>query len=416
MDYYEILGVSMTATQEEIKKQYKKKAIILHPDKGGSEDKFKELSEAYTILSDEKKRQEYDMFGKNGTPTFNQFSSDPFFNLFFGQQDNFKQNTNFIHKKNIKKNNNVEVTLELTLDEIYKGILKSISFHRNENCNKCINNLIKKCDTCNGNGFICEIHNIGPFIQKTQTICYNCLGKGKKLATNNSCIICRGTNTISMKKNMQFKVQKGISSIHKIIIQNEGHQDLENGNGNLIINIKEIMHNKFIRDKHNLLLKMDITIYDILLKNKIEIIHLDNAKIYIDANSDEINCIPNEGMFYYVEDTQKNDNNKDKNKGDLYIIFNIIYPNKDIPKNININKNNNIISINDNNVNIDIHELLSLILNQKNNNLKKIQSIQTTQTIQISKLNKNIINKIKQKILNIENNNIDLDEDHCTLQ
>ena len=405
MDYYNILGVDVTATQDEIKKQYKKKAIVLHPDKGGCEEKFKELTEAYSVLSDEKKRHEYDMFGKNG-PSPNMFPSDPFFNLFFNHQND----TNFIRQnmsqRNIKKDNNVEITLELSLEEIYAGMIKSFSFHRNENCNKCINNSIKKCDICNGSGFIIQIQSIGPFTQRIRNTCNNCLGKGKKIAKNNACIICHGNNTILMKKNMQIKIQKGISINNKIIIQNEGHQDIENGNGNLLINIKEILHKVFIRDKNNLLLKLNITLYDILLKIKIEIKHLDNRKLYIEANSDEIRCIINEGMCCLIE------NQENYNKGNLYIIFNIIYPNKDIPKNIKINKNNNIISINNNNdVNIEVHELLSMLLDHtKTNKLENIPVIAT------KKLSKNIINKIKQKILNIENNNIDLEDDNCNIQ
>ena len=306
MDYYNILGVDITATQEEIKKQYKKKAIVLHPDKGGCEEKFKELTEAYSVLSDEKKRHEYDMFGKNG-PLPNMFPNDPFFNLFFNHQND----TNFMHQnmsqRNIKKDNNVEITLELSFEEIYAGIIKSFSFHRNENCNKCINNSIKKCDICNGSGFIIQIQSIGPFTQRIRTTCDNCLGKGKKIAKNNACIICHGNNTISMKKNMQIKIQKGISINNKIVIQNEGHQDIENGNGNLLINIKEIPHKVFIRDKYNLLLKMNITLYDILLKIKIEIKHLDNRKLYIEANSEEIRCIINEGMCCLTENQEKSE-------------------------------------------------------------------------------------------------------------
>jgi DnaJ family protein A protein 2 len=415
MNYYNILGVDITATQEEIKKQYKKKAIILHPDKGGCEEKFKELIEAYSILSDEKKRHEYDMFGKDGSSPNNMFRNDPFFNLFFGQQND----TNFTHQnishKNIKKDNNIEITLELNLEEIYAGMIKSFSFHRNENCNKCINNSIKKCDICNGTGFVIQMQSIGPFVQRIRNTCNNCLGKGKKITKNNACIICHGNNTILMKKNMQIKIQKGISINNKIVIQNEGHQDIENGNGNLLISIKEIQHKVFIRDKNNLLLKMDITLYDILLKIKIEIKHLDNRKLYIEANSDEIRCIINEGMYCLIENQEKIEN---YNKGNLYIIFNIIYPNKDIPKNIKINKNNNIISINDNNdVNIEVHELLSMLLDHtKINKSEHNQHLKNIPVITTNKLSKNIINKIKQKILNIENNSIDLEDDSCKIQ
>lgn len=405
MNYYEILEVSKNATQDEIRKQYKKKAIILHPDKGGCEEKFKEVNEAYSVLSDEKKRQEYDMFGKNNISDID-FQNDPFFNLFFRQNNN----PEFIHKKsNIKKNNNIEILIELSLEDIYNGILKSFSYNRNENCNKCINNSIKTCEMCNGSGYIIQIQNFGIFMQKIQNICYNCLGKGKVLSKNESCIICHGKNFISMKKNRQIKIQKGISTDYKMIIKNEGHQDIERGNGDLIISFKELSHKSFIRDKNNLLLKKNVNIYDVLYKNNISITLLDNKKIYLEATFDEVICINNQGMFYFTENNDSVNNNDSANlaKGNLYVVFNIIYPSKDIPKNITINKNNNILSINDNNITINTANLLSLLFEQNNNNTIKNNNI-----THITRLNQNTINKIKLKVSELSNNH----DDNCNIQ
>jgi DnaJ-class molecular chaperone len=398
MDYYNILGVSRNATQEEIKKQYKKKAVLYHPDKAtGCEEKFKELAEAYGVLSDEKKRQDYDMFGKNydKIPT-NHFSTE--FDLF-----NMFSNNKMPPRTNVVINKDIEVNIDVSLDEIYNGSVKNISFTKNENCNQCINNNIIICNVCNGSGIFVQLRRIGPFMQKSQCLCNVCLGKGKKISINNNCIICKGNNFISMRKNVQIKIPKGVTPSHKLVINNEGHQNINEPSGNLIINFKEIIHKEFIRDKNNLLLKKDINLLDILFKQKIEIIHLDNRKLYINLDKDyDIICIPNEGMHH---------SDKDVKKGDLFIIINIIYPNKSIPKNININSNNNIIHIlNDDNISINNIDLLTLLFEQKNN-LNKFSKQAVLET-------KNISERIKNRIrLSLIQKNMDDDNDeNCTTQ
>jgi DnaJ family protein A protein 2 len=417
MNFYDILGVNKNATQDEIKKQYKKKALIIHPDKkNGNEEKFKELSEAYSVLSDEKKKQNYDIFGKD----YDKISqNDDVFNLFSKMQHTQTHNV-----FNFNKPKDIEVNIDLTLEEIYNGVIKTISFSKNEKCNNCVNNSIIRCGECNGMGKVIQIKQMGPFIHHTENICNKCNGKGKYKANNTNCIICRGSSVINMRKNVQIKVPNGITPAHKIIINNEGHQNIDNElNGNLIIIFKELPHENFIRDKHNLLLKKDITIYDVLFKNKIEINHLDNKVFYIEGNDQEIICIPNEGMYIYNENNYNENNTK---RGCLYIIFNIIYPNKKIPRNINISIDNNIIQkINkkDNNtattsdlqVSVNNTELFSLLFEQKNNENKFVKQ----KIIETKEVSCNIKNKIKLLLINKSDNfNIynDNNDEPCTTQ
>jgi DnaJ-class molecular chaperone len=404
MDFYTILGVSKGASQEEIRKQYKKKAVLLHPDKQtGNDEKFKELAEAYSVLSDEKKRQDYDMFGKDydkvpqTNDVFNMFN-------FMHQHHSYNQTRNNIPKIN----KDIEVEVEVSLEDIYNGVVKSISFYKNEKCNKCVDNKIISCNTCNGLGKIMQIRQIGPFIHRSEHICEDCSGNGKNKYKNINCIICKGANVISMRKTVQIKIPKGVMPNHKIMINKEGHQDINDIYGNLIVNFKEITHKTFIRNKNNLLLKKDISLYDILFRQKQEIIHLDNRKIFFDLDNEneyDIICIPNEGMYIF------NDNIQNENKrGDLYVIFNIIYPKKSIPKNIQINANNNIINMTNNNNDVSINnmELFILLLEQKNN-IKNIKQ-NLTATKKITTKTKNYIKMLlikKTEDVNTFNDDID---------
>lgn len=410
MDYYTILEINKNATQEEIKKQYKKKAVLCHPDKkGGSEDKFKELSEAYNVLSDAQKRREYDIFGTN--QNLHQNTNDSVFNMFFNNMNFYNPHQQHQSQQQQPKeiiNKNIEVTIEMNLEEIYKGLIKPLSFLKNEKCNNCINNPINVCETCNGTGKLICIRQFGPMLQHIEKICVICAGKGAQKINNNNCIICKGKSVISMRKNIQIKIQKGITPNHKIVINNEGHQDLNDSPGNLILTFKELPHDKFIRDKHNLLLKKDVNVYDILFKNKIDINHLDNKQIYIEASTEDMLCIKNEGMFIFTENESSSNL-----RGDLYLVFNVIYPKQTIPKTININISNNIIKKSIDNILIDNNELLSLLFDQKNNEIKFLKHT----ICKTHKISTNIKNKIK-KILyaNIKHDDLDLENDECTTQ
>ena len=133
----------------------------------------------------------------------------------FNHMHPFTQNNNNLFNKDI------EVELELTLEDIYNGIVKNISFNKNEKCNKCIDNKLIICNNCNGNGKCIQIIHIGPYIQHIECKCNNCLGKGKYRYKNFNCIICKGSNVISMRKTVQIKIPKGIMSNHKILIKKE---------------------------------------------------------------------------------------------------------------------------------------------------------------------------------------------------
>ena len=165
MNYYEILEVEKTATQEQIKQSYKRLAKIHHPDKGGDKEVFQKIQDAYEVLSDKQKRNEYD----NPNPQFNVFG-----NSFFEGYNPFNINMNSIFKNTSRKNNNHYHVLNISLYDIYHGIKKNLNIKHEIKCNKCN----KKCEVCKGSGQVTRIMQIGPMQMIQEQPCLNCNSHG----------------------------------------------------------------------------------------------------------------------------------------------------------------------------------------------------------------------------------------------
>jgi len=178
-EFYDILKVQSNATTIEIKKAYRRLALSHHPDKGGNEEEFKRITEAYEVLSDNKKRKEYDIFGKNKIPRVTQ--SDVFSNLFNGIP---VQIFNMFNTSN--KNNPIVYDRKVDLEEICTRKIINIKVLRNRLC-QCQNNS-EKCETCKGNRFISHQQQFGPFTRHINTKCATCNGTGIK---NLGCKECK---------------------------------------------------------------------------------------------------------------------------------------------------------------------------------------------------------------------------------
>ncbi|CAF3790686.1 unnamed protein product [Rotaria magnacalcarata] len=209
--YYDILGVQPNATVDEIKKAYRKLALKLHPDKNGGNDpeQFKQLSQAYEALSDEKKRSLYDQFGEKGLKEGpNSDSSDPFdiFNMFFNGSFNNRQDNrgkNLVHQ------------LSVSLEELYNGAVRKLALQKNVVCNKCEGiggkkGAVSKCTTCNGSGFVVRINQIAPgMIQQMRSHCSDCEGQGKKIDAKDKCKTCDGKKIVRERKIIEVHIDKG---------------------------------------------------------------------------------------------------------------------------------------------------------------------------------------------------------------
>lgn len=331
-DYYKILGINKNSNDAEIKKAYKKMCLKYHPDrnldnKKASEEKFKEISKAYEVLSDNEKRKKYDLYGEEGINNmgnqnmgdFNPF--DLFSNVFGGNQ--FR---NMRKEEKIKSPTRTE-TLELPLDDLYTGKVLKINYKQVIKCKVCNgigcedpNNIIK-CDICEGSGNILKIKRMGPIIQQMNQQCYKCFGKGKIIRDNAECPKCNGSKSERVLSSLQVTITKGSKNGDKLVFYNKGDWNPKyKEEGDLHLIIKETKSsNGMVREGENLLMKQKISLYESLCGlNKI-FKHLDNRNILMkyDGIINPYNkmIIHNEGM-----------RTPDGLYGDLIIEFIVIFP------------------------------------------------------------------------------------------
>jgi DnaJ-class molecular chaperone len=342
---YDILQVDKNASQEDIKKKFRKLAVQHHPDKGGDPDRFKEITSAYEILSDETKRKQYDMigdnenlqdilnneggfpFGMHGMPGmpgmhgmhFDMDGNSPFENIF---QNFFGMNMN--SKK--RQGKNIEKTVKISLKDAYFGIKKKYDINITKYCDKCN----QTCNECKGTGYINKvIGNFGIMIQQ-RVNCNVCKSKGITNKCNNSCNVCNGKGNYNTKENINIDIIPGVKTGMRIIIENKGDETLiiENNNfihvqGDLILNIVvDEKDDNFIRDGDNLIYNITLSYWKLLT-------HIDHLYInhYKDNNLkiDFTEPIDHNKTYIYKK-LGMPIINSNGNYGDLIIKFNILFP------------------------------------------------------------------------------------------
>lgn len=267
-DYYEILGISKNAGEREIKKAYKRLAIKYHPDRNqhkdkNTENKFKEIKEAYDILSDSKKRSAYDQYGHSafdqnnlgGGSSFN--SSNDFSDIFgevfgdiFGRTHNGSEN---------KRGSDLCYNMNLNLEEAVSGINKEIIIPTFISCNHCNGSGAKPgtkphtCTRCQGTG---QFHIRQGFFTVQQT-CTSCKGNGSVI--NNPCVFCRGTGRIHNTKRLSVKIPMGVDNGDRIRLPGEGEAGEKGGPaGDLYVQIKIKKHPIFERENNHLYCEVPI--------------------------------------------------------------------------------------------------------------------------------------------------------------
>lgn len=192
LDYYKVLKISKSASDDEIKNAYRKLAKSHHPDKGGDKDNFQKIQEAYEVLSDPIKRKNYDNPNENLNNIFPfDFNNHPFFAQ---------------HRNPIIQKNDYIYNCHLTLDEVYTGTLKKFRVQRNKPCTNC-NNL---CSDCNGTGQRVHHTRIGLFSQTIRQICQTCKGSGKNANIDTNCEICSNKNIIHEEKIFEINIKPGV--------------------------------------------------------------------------------------------------------------------------------------------------------------------------------------------------------------
>ena len=325
---YNYLGVSKTATDSEIKKAYRKLAMKYHPDKcGGDKDKeakFKNITNAYDVLKDSDKRNNYDRFGEEGVKGMG--GGDPFdvFSSFFGGGGSpFGGGGNPFSRKKRASDRIEEINIDL--EDIYNNITKRLDIKQKVSCLDCSGTGAKDkkdiiiCQKCNGKGKVMRIVQVGPgMISQSMSHCENCNGLGKII--KEKCSKCIGKRIILKTKTINLPIHKGIKQGEKIRIPDLAHQDPDCDDiGDLILVVNIIKHDRFERKGNNLILEKDILLSEALCGVKFVISHLDGREILF--KTDEIIHPKQE---YYVKDEGLSID--DFNRGDIIINFNIIFP------------------------------------------------------------------------------------------
>ena len=292
-DYYEVLGVSKSASADEIKKAYRSLAKKYHPDMNpGDKDaevKFKEVNEAYDVLSDADKRQKYDQFGHaafdpsmggggSGFGGFGGFGGDGFdfgdiFSSFFGGGGGSSSRS----RKNMPiEGEDVLTHLTLTFDEAVFGCKKEISFARVEGCSECNATGAAKgtspetCTACGGRGQITVQQQTMLGYMQTQRACQNCRGTGKIIKT--PCKNCNGKAYIRINKKIEVTVPAGIGNMQRIVLRGQGSAGRNGGSaGDLLIEVRVKNHNIFTRDGNNIYCEIPISFAEAALGADIDI-------------------------------------------------------------------------------------------------------------------------------------------------
>ena len=282
LDYYKILGVPKSSTESEIKKSYRKLAIKHHPDKnldnkGGAEEKFKEISEAYQVLIDKDKRKKYDAYGHGGLGEQRErwgqdYDVNDFFSTFgnsFGQQFSSQRN-----KNNVRKGKNLRIEIKISSEDIVNGVTKKIALNRDFKCNPCSGNgskdgiNISVCGNCSGSGSILQQIRTPIGFVRQEHICTTCNGAGNIIKEN--CDKCFGIGIVkNQREEIDINIPKGARQGMEFAVKNKGNAPLYGGlYGDLLINIFEKNEDRYMFEGSNVICDLKISFADANLGRK----------------------------------------------------------------------------------------------------------------------------------------------------
>ena len=295
-DYYEVLGVDKTASEDEIKKAYRKIAIKYHPDRNPgnkeAEEKFKEAAEAYEVLHDQQKRQQYDQFGFNG-PGAGGFGSgfsgsmDDIFSMF---GDIFGGHAGGFGGRSAQpqrdRGSDLRLRVKLTLNEIATGCTKKFKVHKDVACAHChgsgaeAGSGTETCPTCHGSGVITHTTQSIFGMMQTQGVCPTCGGQGKII--KDKCHECGGTGVTKGDEVVEIKIPAGVSDGMVLTVQGKGNAGKNNGiDGDIQVYISEERNDTFIRDINDVVYNLLLDFPTAALGGEVEVPTLNGSKVKI---------------------------------------------------------------------------------------------------------------------------------------
>ncbi len=309
-DYYEVLEVSKSASAEDIKKAYRKKALKFHPDKNPgdkeAEDKFKEAAEAYEVLGNAEKRQRYDQYGHAGVggAAGGGFGGDGmtmedifshFGDIFGGGFSGFGGFGGFGGSsrggQRVNKGSNLRVKVKLTLKEIANGVEKKIKVKKYVSCEHCSGTgadngtAYSNCSTCGGTGQVTRVANTILGQMQTRTTCPTCNGEGKTITKK--CAHCNGDGVMRTEEVVSINIPAGVEEGMQLSVSGKGNAARRGGiNGDLLVLIQEEKHPELIREGRDLIYHLQLSIPDAVLGTPVEIPTVDSkVKVKIDPGT-----------------------------------------------------------------------------------------------------------------------------------
>lgn len=337
-DYYEVLGVSKSATDEEIKRSFRKLAKQYHPDvnkEEGAAEKFKEIGEAYSVLSDENKRRQYDQFGHaafdgtagGGFSGFDGFSGFGFDDIDLGSIFEQFMGGGFSSRRS-SGNRPVQgddhlVHIDLSFEEAVYGCSKDFKINLKEKCSSCNGDgghNPETCKSCNGRGRVVTQQRTILGVMQSETTCPECHGSGKTFKS--TCSDCNGKGLVKKNKSLTINVPSGVDNGDKMRMPKKGSAGLNGGpNGDVYVEFSVKEHPIYNRDGSDIYVNVPLTITEAVMGCEKEIPTVQGTQVIkIDAgvqNGDKVR-LKGKGI----------DDKKLGRKGDTYAIFNVIIPTK----------------------------------------------------------------------------------------
>ncbi|KAI8083824.1 ATPase GET3 [Thamnidium elegans] len=331
--YYDILGVSPTASEGELKKAYRKLALKYHPDKNpDAGDKFKEISHAYEILSDETTRNVYDSYGEEGLSgggggPGGMNAEDLFSQLFGGGGGGMFGGGGGRRPAGPRRGKDMMHQLKVSLEDLYMGKTSKLALQKNILCVKCDGKggkegAVQTCRGCNGQGVRIMMRQMGPMVQQMQVQCEACNGQGEQINEKDRCKHCLGKKIMSERKILEVHVERGMRDGQKITFSSEGDQAPGIIPGDIIIVLDEKAHPRFTRKGDDLIYEAKIDLLTALAGGQFAIPHLDDRVLMVSVipgeaiQPDMVKVVPNEGMPMPRVDS----------RGHLFIKFTVEFP------------------------------------------------------------------------------------------
>ena len=327
-DYYEILGVGQNAPEEKIKAAFRKLAFKYHPDHNrndGAEEKFKEINEAYEVLSNPDKRATYDRFGHSGSDRYSGQGFEGFnFSGFGDIFDAFFGGATTTTRQAPQHGSDLQYSTTITFEEAAFGVDKEINILRTEQCSVCRGNGCQpntkpdRCPSCNGTG---QVHRIQQSIFgrfTNITTCSQCHGEGKIIT--DPCHQCRGTGKEKQQRSIMVRIPAGVEDGSRIRLSSEGNAGTRGGSpGNLYVNLSVKQHEFLQRDGNDILYELPINFTKVSLGTDIEVPTLEgNVKLKIPAGSQtgQVFRLKNQGIPHL----------HGRGRGDQYVRLLVVTP------------------------------------------------------------------------------------------